>query len=367
MSESPLPSDPRPGGFARRSPLTRRRLLGARAAPAAGAIAPGLFRSAKAATTTAKEAGHSAALRALGRTSLRKPGSRPFPRLPAGTDTLPGIKHIVVLMMENHSFDNIFGMLGRGDGFTLGANGLPTATNPYPNGKKQHAFRMPTTCQLSGTPSQEWLASHNAYAKGRMDGFVRSHVGPGWTGSTVKPGGRGAGTIFNRLDHYGISWDNYVATYPTGATPELFPLNDAVPEQLHHKALADFFTDAASGKLPAFSFLDPNCGTQSQENPQNIVVGEALIAKVVHAIGASPLWLSTLFVLMYDEHGGYYDHLPPPSAIPPDFIGPIVQPGSPRMTASPATDSGCPPWWCPPTPSAVTSATCSTTTRRSWP
>jgi hypothetical protein len=179
MSESPLPSDPRPGGFARRSPLTRRRVLGAGTAPAAGAIAPGLFTSAKAATTTAKEAGRSAALRALGRTSLRKPGSRPFPRLPAGTDTLPGIKHIVVLMMENHSFDNIFGMLGRGDGFTLGANGLPTATNPYPNGKKQHAFRMPTTCQLSGTPSQEWLASHNAYAKGRMDGFVRSHVGPG--------------------------------------------------------------------------------------------------------------------------------------------------------------------------------------------
>ena len=68
--------------------------------------------------------------------------------------------------------------VGRGDGFTLGANGLPTATNPYPNGKKQHAFRMPTTCQLSGAPNQEWLASHNAYDKGRMDGFVRTRVGP---------------------------------------------------------------------------------------------------------------------------------------------------------------------------------------------
>jgi phospholipase C len=134
-----------------------------------------------------------------------------------------------------------------------------------------------------------------------------------------------AGTVFTLLDRHRISWENYVASYPTGATPELFPLNDTVPELLHHKALAGFFTDAAAGKLPSFSFLDPNYSTQSQENPQNIVVGEALLAQVVHAIGASPLWPSTLLVLMYDEHGGYYDHVPPPAAIPPDAVPPIVQ------------------------------------------
>ena len=59
-------------------------------------------------------------------------------------------------------------------------------------------------------------------------------------------------------------------------------------EAFHHKALSAFFTDAAAGALPAFCFLDPNYDTQSQENPQNIVVGEALIAQVVNAIGASP-------------------------------------------------------------------------------
>src|ERR1700730_8241553 len=52
-----------------------------------------------------------AALEALGRTELRNPGSLPNPKLKAGTDTLPGIEHIVLLMMENHSFDNIFGLL----------------------------------------------------------------------------------------------------------------------------------------------------------------------------------------------------------------------------------------------------------------
>jgi phospholipase C len=88
---------------------------------------------------------------------LRRPGSLPFPDLPAGTDTIPQIEHIVALMMENHSYDNRIGMLFRpgADGFRIGRNGLPTATNPYPDGRIQHAFRMPTTCQLQSQPSQE--------------------------------------------------------------------------------------------------------------------------------------------------------------------------------------------------------------------
>src|ERR1700716_3324182 len=72
-----------------------------------------------------------AALQALGRQSLREPGTLPNTELPAGTDTLPGIEHIVMLMVENHSFDNIWGMLGRRDGFGLDASGNPIATNPY--------------------------------------------------------------------------------------------------------------------------------------------------------------------------------------------------------------------------------------------
>ena len=93
---------------------------------------------------------------------IRPPGSLPHPHLKAGTDTIPQIKHIVVLMMENHSYDNHLGMLGRAgaDGFKLGSNGKPTAQNPYPNGNIQHAFRMPTTCQLSSHPSQTWINSH---------------------------------------------------------------------------------------------------------------------------------------------------------------------------------------------------------------
>jgi phospholipase C len=117
------------------------------------------------------------ALKVLGRKGLRLPDSLPFPDLPAGTDTMPALEHVVVLVMENHSFDNLLGMLGRGDGFKLGPGARPTATNPYADGRIQHAFHMPTTCQLPGSPSQEWATSHVAFDNGAMDGFVRGSGG----------------------------------------------------------------------------------------------------------------------------------------------------------------------------------------------
>jgi phospholipase C len=331
---------------------------------------------------------------------MRLPDSVPNAALAAGTDTLPEIEHVVVLMLENHSYDNLFGMLGRepggrprGDGFTLAQDGLPDATNPYPDGRLQRAFRMPTTCQFPSAPSQEWTASHNQYDNGAMDGFVRSTIDPFtsqlvgavamgyWTGddlpftydlatrfpvgdrwfcsclaqtdpqrryliaatssgmtddigtspgNIVPDGSLGVpanGTIFDRLTAAGISWADYNTSFPTGCTMELYPPNDAAFSKTNAPSIDQFFSDAKAGKLPAFSLLDPDYGKQSQENPQNIVVGEAFLAKVVNALGSSPLWRKTLLILTYDEHGGYYDHVPPPVALAPDSIPPQVQPG----------------------------------------
>jgi phospholipase C len=329
---------------------------------------------------------------------LRQPGSVPFPLLPRGTDTMPQIQHIVVLMMENHSFDNRLGMLDRPDvdGFRLGRDGLPTATNPYPDGTIQHAFRMPTTCQLRSQPSQEWTASHNAFNNGKNDGFVRTTISPLSTeivggvamgywqaedqpfydslyksfpiadryfcsvlGQTF-PNRRyvlGAtslgqiddigvnltdypvnGTIFDSLDAHGISWKNYFTTAdfspaaPQGSSLLLFPklfFNNFNPKNPSSKCtdISNFFTDAAAGTLPAYSFVDPEFGHQSEENPQNIVVGEEFAAKVINAVINGPHWDRTLLILTYDEHGGYFDHVPPPAAIAPDDIGPILFPG----------------------------------------
>jgi phospholipase C len=136
------------------------------------------------------------------------------------------------------------------------------------------------------------------------------------------------GTIFQRLTTYGIDWANYVTSFPFGATPELYPTNDTPLESGSHRRPFDqFFTDAAAGTLPSFSFLDEDFGTQSQENPQNIVVGEAMLAQVVQALGNGPGWTRSLLVITYDEHGGYYDHVPPPVALAPDSLAPVVLPG----------------------------------------
>jgi phospholipase C len=303
---------------------------------------------------------------------LRKPGSLPYPHLPAGRDTIPLIRHIVVLMLENHSYDNRLGMLGRpgADGFTL-KNGKPTATNPYANGKIQHAFRMPTTCQLSGQPSQEWQQSHLQYDGGKLDGFVTSASGPvsmgywqqadqpfyyslastfpiadryfssvlgqtfpnrryllaatslGMVDDTIPAGYPANGTLFDALDKHGISWRNYYVTTPSTL---LFPANYFANFGTKVVPLGQFFDDAASGHLPDYCIIDPDYSTHSEENPQNVAVGEAFAAEVVQAVMSGPDWATTLLIWTYDEHGGYYDHVPPPVAIPPDDIPPAVPP-----------------------------------------
>ncbi|HWD64914.1 MAG TPA: alkaline phosphatase family protein [Solirubrobacteraceae bacterium] len=329
---------------------------------------------------TAPSAQQMEALRVLGRTELRLPGSLPHPALAAGVDTLPQIKHVVVLMMENHSYDNLFGMLGRtpgqrrrGDGFRIASDGYPANSNPQADGKPLRAFRMPNTCQLPSQPSQEWVASHQQYNRGKNNGFVTSPSGPvamGYWDETQIPftyslakefpiGDRWfcsvlaqtfpnrrfliagtaqgmtddaqlellgqpapKGTIFTELTKQGISWKDYYAQYPsqTSATPNLYGANDLALEQKNGASLSQFYADAANGALPSFSLVEPNYSTSSQENPQNIIRGEAVLSQVVKAVGHSPKWKQTALIITYDEHGGYYDHVPPPAALAPDSV-----------------------------------------------
>jgi phospholipase C len=66
--------------------------------------------------------------------------------------------------------------------------------------------------------------------------------------------------------------------------------------------------------------VDPDFGLWSEENPQDIRVGEAFSAKVINAVMTGKGWPRTLLIWLYDEHGGYYDHVAPPDAIPPDDV-----------------------------------------------
>ena len=82
-----------------------------------------------------------------------------------------------------------------------------------------------------------------------------------------------------------------------------------------------FYTDAAAGKLPSVSFVDPNFDTQSEENRRHPRRRE-FAAKVINAVMQVPTWPKTVLIYTYDEHGGYYDHVAPPPAIKPDNIRP---------------------------------------------
>src|SRR5436305_1162909 len=109
---------------------------------------------------------------------VRRPGSLPDPTRPAGEATAAlSFDHIVVVMMENHSFDNYLGMLPRrgqplADGFKFDAAGRPTNSNPVKGGyiTVQHA---PSLCTPDGSASQSWNSTHKEINHGRMDGFAR--------------------------------------------------------------------------------------------------------------------------------------------------------------------------------------------------
>jgi phospholipase C len=334
---------------------------------------------------------------------VRLPDSLPDPGRPAGTATaaLP-FEHIVVVMMENHSFDNLLGALPRSGqpkahGLHFNHAGVARNSNPGESGPVQ-SFPFTSTAQGRNV-SQSWNATHEQIDGGMMDGFVRSVDSDQpmgyWTDAqlpfayslartftlanrwfcsapcqtypnrrflmagtaygdiatnneSLKDPPPPNGTIFDRMHAYGISWNNYFTDLPqTGIIPSII---EKYPSNL--APIAQFFADCAAGSLPAVSFVDPEFGVLSdigaplatvpgleaiasklettggdEENPQDMSYGEYWAYQVVDAVLKSPAWPSTLLIYTYDEHGGYYDHIPPPAAIAPDSIAPELGPG----------------------------------------
>jgi phospholipase C len=112
-------------------------------------------------------------------------------------------------------------------------------------------------------------------------------------------------------------------------TADLYPLGLARAAN-HLHSIRRFFADAAAGTLPAFCIVDPDFSAFSEENPQDIRHGESFAAQVINAVMHGQGWPDTLLIWLYDEHGGYYDHVPPPPAEPPDDIDGRPLRGLPR-------------------------------------
>jgi phospholipase C len=126
-------------------------------------------------------------------------------------------------------------------------------------------------------------------------------------------------TIFGQLDAAGLGW----AVYGYDAQPltKLTFTQISTASASHFGLFTDFQAAAAAGTLPQYTFLEPSWGSagNSQHPNYDVALGEQLIHDVYEALRGGPGWSQTLLVITYDEHGGLFDHVPPPwGAVAPD-------------------------------------------------
>jgi phospholipase C len=332
------------------------------------------------------------------------------PQPPLDPGLLANIDHIVVLMMENRSFDHMLGYLSKHGGRT-DIDGLHGGEkNPY-KGLDYFSGPLPGTVFSPG-PCHEHECVVNQVNGGRMDGFVADYapradedaVDPGqvmgyYTASQVPfyddladstsgflicqrwfaahpgptfpnrfytltgrlnrdPDGRwefnnpvggefmpvlGTKTIFDHLTAQGVSWRYYEHGYCFLRLFERYTF-DTVNIVDAGSYAENFAASARAGTLPSVTFIDPDFvnvppGTDDQP-PANIADGQRLIGTVVEALVNGPRWNKTLLIVTYDEHGGFFDHVPPPPAppvsaidrygvrVPAFVVSPWVKPGT---------------------------------------
>lgn len=323
----------------------------------------------------------------------------------ADVNGLPSVQHVVVLMLENRSFDHMLGFLYAAAG-NVSPGGQPyeglagTESNPDATGQPVTAFRIepatPNAYFMPGAdPGEGYLATNDQLfgsdaapasptTPPSMQGFVRNFAYTlGWQsreGSwSILPGtvatdimgcytpealpvlsalAKGyavcdhwfssvptetlpnrafacaatsqghmddktrtftAPSIFGLLGKHGLSWGIY-GYEAEPLTRSIFTDIAAATGGTVGK-FADFQAAAAAGSLPAFTFLEPAWSStgNSQHPNYDVALGEQLIHDVYEALRGGTGWPQTLLVITYDEHGGCYDHVPPPSgAVPPD-------------------------------------------------
>lgn len=336
----------------------------------------------------------------------------PFPKNPQpplDPGLLSNIDHIVVLMMENRSFDHMLGYLSKHGG-RADVEGLRGGEKNHFKGRDYPSFPL-TDTQFNEGPCHEFDCVLTQVNGGKVDGFVTdfaahfkskieaneldpgkvmgyyqsnqvpvydalareflicqrwfcSHPGPTFpnrfyatTGRLNRdPNGRTeldnphgdnflpvfTNTIFDHLTEQGVSWNYYEHGYCFLRLFDRYTFDDKYIVDARDPANG-FFAAAQAGTLPSVSFIDPDFIDVPPGNddhpPTDIAAGQHLIANVVRALINGPLWSKTLLVITYDEHGGFFDHVPPPLAPAVsgiDRYGPRV----PAFVISPWVDRG---------------------------
>ena len=285
------------------------------------------------------------------------------PELPRGSD-IP-IDHIVVVAQENRSFDHYFQALP--DYGQKGVAVAPPATSNIDGNGKVVPFE-PAETPCLGNPDHDWSSVHRQVANGEMNGFARfggadsmrhydarwlpyyyaladtfaiadgyhaSVPGPTWpnrmylvaassfghTRNEPPPPRTEERSIFHLLEEAGLDWSIYSAKRPS-FEEDMFPKLHGEKGE-HFLTVDDFVSAARAGELPAFSWVT-SAGGHNEHPHKSIQTGEVFVSGIVEAVMRSPNWPRTALFFTYDEHGGFYDHVPPPAACPPDDIAPII-------------------------------------------
>lgn len=299
-----------------------------------------------------KGLGASAALPAL--TSCKDGGGDTGSVLPGSIDT------IVLCMMENRSFDHVFGSYSLLEGRT-GVDGfLASHQCPDLDGVMHGPSVLPEPC-TTPDPPHGWGSWERQFKDGAMTGFIEEYQasrgpsarpdvamsyqtramqplsyaladeyalcqrwfasvrGPTWpnrlyfhsassegeTSNDLPTGFYTQKTLWDQLDEIGVPWGYYYSDLPTIA---LFGRID------NSFFIEQFYADAAAGALPPVVVVDAGNTFNDDHPPHHPMLGQIFLSSIYQALATGPQWDKCLFLYTYDECGGFYDHVPPPTA-----------------------------------------------------
>ncbi len=282
-----------------------------------------------------------------------------------GGDSGPGeITTLVYLMLENRSYDHYLGSRAfeglPGDGL------VASMSNPDRLGNPIGIWEATPEAMCVADPPHYWSAWDVQYAGGDNSGFViahqedhasdtaiepmqymvREHIpvthaladaytscdrwfcslrGPTlpnrmyWHGATsngaitndqvIDGAFDGVTSIYHRLQSAGVDWAYYFHDIPVVGF-----IDDSLDKEGRiRRFLYDFLDDAQDGKLPPVCYIDPGFSQNDDHPPKHPALGQQLISAVYSALATSPQWKNCLLVVTYDENGGFFDHVPPPT------------------------------------------------------
>jgi phospholipase C len=274
---------------------------------------------------------------------------------PAIAPAASGIDHVVVLMMENRSFDHLLGWLDGADGQQAGLS--------YPDRSGRLVKTHPLAPDFQGCghpdPDHSYQGGRVEYDGGAADGWLRAgsndafsigfyknrdlpflgRAATQWTVLDRYFAAVMAETFPNRIYQHAAQTDRLTNTMDVSVLPTIWDrLAESGLEGRYYfsdvpllalwgakylpisRPVEAFVADALAGDLPAVAFVDPRfvdeeSGTSGDDHPHaDIRNGEAFLNLVYNAVTHSPAFAHTVLVINFDEWGGFFDHVPPPTA-----------------------------------------------------